>query len=118
MSRISVVDLEVFFSVGITDEERAAPQRLLITVDMDFDFSSAALSDRLEKTINYHALAERILKFGDGRNWRLLEKLVTNLADAILIEFRPVSVTVEVKKFPIPQAKYVAVTLTRSRSQN
>ena len=118
MSRISVVDLEVFFSVGITDEERAAPQRLLITVDMDFDFSSAALSDRLEKTINYHALAERILKFGDGRNWRLLEKLVTNLADAILIEFRPVSVTVEVKKFPLPQAKYVAVTLTRSRSQN
>ncbi|MFO1478020.1 MAG: dihydroneopterin aldolase [Verrucomicrobiota bacterium] len=116
MSRISVVDLEVSYHIGITDEERATPQRLLVTIDMDFDFSSAALSDRLEKTVNYQALADRVLKFGEGRNWRLLEKLVTNLADAILIEFRPLSVTVEVKKFPIPQAKYVSVTLTRSRA--
>jgi dihydroneopterin aldolase len=118
MSRISVVDLEVFYNVGITDDERATPQRLLITVDMDFDFSSAALSDRLEKTINYQILSERILKFGTARSWRLLEKLVTNLADAILIEFRPQAVTVEIKKFSIPQAKYVSVTLTRSRTQS
>jgi 7,8-dihydroneopterin aldolase/epimerase/oxygenase len=118
MSRISIVDLEVMYCVGVTDEERTAPQRLLVTVDLDFDFSSAALSDRLEKTINYHALADRVMKFGTTRNWKLMEKLVTNLTDAILTEFRPQAVTVEIKKFPIPQAKYVSVTLTRSRAQS
>jgi 7,8-dihydroneopterin aldolase/epimerase/oxygenase len=116
MSRISIVDLEIHCCVGLTDEERAAPQRLLVTIDMNFDFSSASLSDRIEKTINYHTLAQRVLKFGDGRSWKLIEKLVANLADSILAEFRPQDVTVEVKKFPIPEAAYVSVALTRSRS--
>ena len=64
MSRISIVDLEVSYCVGLTDEERAQPQRLLVTVDLDFDFASASLSDRIERTINYQTLAERVLKFG------------------------------------------------------
>ena len=58
MSRINIVDLEVFYQIGVTDEERAKPQRLLITVEMDFDFSTAAMSDRLEKTINYFDVAQ------------------------------------------------------------
>ena len=70
MSKIAIADLEVFFSVGVTDEERAKPQRLLINVDMSLDFSVAAVSDRVEKTINYHDLANDILKYGDGRNWK------------------------------------------------
>ncbi len=32
MSRISIVDLEVFYRVGVPDEERAQQQRLLLTV--------------------------------------------------------------------------------------
>ena len=115
MSRISIVDLEVFWSVGLSDEERARPQRLLITVDLQLDFESAALSDRIEKTINYYAVVQRILKYGEGRSWRLLEKLATNLADVILAEFHPTEITVEVKKFVIPQARYISVALTRSR---
>ena len=116
MSRISVVDLEIHCCIGLTDEERAAPQRLLITIDMNYDFSSASLSDRIEKTINYHTVAQRVLRFGDNRSWKLIEKLASNLADTILAEFRPEEVTVEVKKFSIPQAAYVSVALTRSRS--
>jgi 7,8-dihydroneopterin aldolase/epimerase/oxygenase len=115
MSRISLVDLEVFYSVGLTDEERATPQRLLLTVDLDYDFSSASVSDRIEKTINYQTLTDRLLKFGNGRNWKIIEKTVANLADMILAEFRPLAVTVELKKFAIPQARYVSVTVTRSR---
>src|SRR6266550_6557087 len=71
MSKITIVDLEVFYCVGVTDEERATPQRLLLTVDMNFDFSSAAVSDRIEKTINYHSVIQELLKFGEGRNWKL-----------------------------------------------
>src|SRR3954467_13342713 len=116
MSRISIVDLEVFYQIGITDEERAKPQRLLITVEMDFDFSTASLSDRLEKTINYFDVAQELLKYGEGRNWKLLEKLAANIADFVMSRFRPQAVAVEVKKFPIPQARYISVTVARTRS--
>jgi len=115
MSRISIVDLEVFYQVGVTDEERAKPQRLLITVEMDLDFSTAALSDRLEKTINYFDVAQELLKFGNNRNWKLLEKLTANVADFIMARFKPENVTVEIKTFSIPQARYVSVALARTR---
>jgi FolB domain-containing protein len=116
MSRISIVDLEVFYQIGVTEEERAKPQRLLITVELDFDFATAALSDRLEKTINYFDVAQDLLKYGEGRNWKLLEKLTANVADFVLARFKPESVTVEIKKFPVPQARYVSVTLARTRN--
>jgi dihydroneopterin aldolase len=116
MSRIAIVDLEVFYSVGVSDEERAKPQRLLITVDMNVDFTSAAISDRIEKTINYQQVADDLLKFGQNRSWKLLEKLVSNIGDYLLLTYKPQSVSVEVKKFTIPQARYVSVGLTRTRT--
>jgi 7,8-dihydroneopterin aldolase/epimerase/oxygenase len=117
MSRISINELEVHFNVGVTDEERAKPQRLLISVDMSHDLTSAAISDRIEKSIDYQRVAEAIIKFGESRSWKLLEKLASNLADLILMDFRPQAVMVEVKKFSIPQAKYVSVSLTKSRTR-
>jgi dihydroneopterin aldolase len=115
MSKITITELEVFYCVGVTDEERAKPQRLLVTVDMAYDFSSAATSDRIEKTINYQQVADEILKYGEGRNWKLIERLASNLADFILAEYHPQGVMVEVKKFIVPQARHVSVSLTRTR---
>ena len=114
MSKITIVDLEVHYCVGVTDEERAQPQRLLVTVDMSLDFSSASVSDRIERTINYQTLAEDLLKFGEGRSWKLLEKLVANIAERILTEYKPQAVLVEVKKFSIPQARFISVSTGQS----
>jgi 7,8-dihydroneopterin aldolase/epimerase/oxygenase len=116
MSRISIVDLEVFYRVGVPDAERAQPQRLLLTVEMESDFSAAAKSDSIADTIDYFAVTQRLLKFGDGKSWKLIEKLAADIADAILTEFKPQSVSVEAKKFIIPQASYVSVALAKRRS--
>jgi dihydroneopterin aldolase len=116
MSKISIVDLEVFYRIGVPDEERSKPQRLLLMVEMDCDFSKAAKSDGIGDTIDYFAVSQRLLKFGDGHSWKLIEKLAVDIADMILTEFKPQSVTVEVKKFPIPQARHVSVTLTKQRN--
>jgi 7,8-dihydroneopterin aldolase/epimerase/oxygenase len=113
MSRISIVDLEVFYRVGVPDTERARSQRLLLTVEMESDFSAAAESDSIADTIDYFAVSQRLLKFGEGREWKLIEKLAADIADMILCEFKPQSVTVEVKKFAISQAKHVSVSITR-----
>ena len=117
MSRITIVDLEVFYRVGASDEERAVAQRLLISVEMIFDFSAAAMSDRLEKTIDYFEVGKELLAYGEGRNWKLIEKLATDIANLILSRFRPEQVTVEVKKFIIPQARYVSVSLTKDANR-
>jgi dihydroneopterin aldolase len=116
MSQISIVDLEVFYRVGVPDAERAQPQRLLLTVEMESDFAAAANSDGIADTIDYFAVTRRLLKFGDGREWKLIEKLAADIADMVLAEFNPQVVTVEVKKFIIPQARYVSVTLTKARN--
>jgi FolB domain-containing protein len=115
MSKITIVDLEVSYSIGVTEEERARPQRLLMTLDLTFDFSSASVSDRIEKTINYHEVAQDMLKYGESRSWKLLERLVANVADHIMARYKPQAVTVGIKKFALPQARYVSVNLTRSR---
>ena len=115
MSRISIVDLEVFYRVGVPDAERARPQRLLLTVEMEADFSKAAKSDSIADTIDYFAVSQRLLKFGGGKSWKLIEKLAADIANMILSEFKPQSVTVEVKKFPVPQARHVSVQLKKLR---
>lgn len=116
MSQISIVDLEVFYRVGVPDAERAQPQRLLLTVELESDFSAAAKSDSITDTIDYYAVTQKLLKFGEGREWKLIEKLAADICGFILAEFKPPAVTVEVKKFIIPQARHVAVTLTKVRN--
>jgi len=115
--KISIVDLEVFYRVGVPDAERARPQRLLLTVTLESDFSAAAKSDSIADTIDYFAVTQRLLKFGEGREWRLIEKLAADIADAVLSEFKPQAVSVEVKKFIIPQARYVSVLVNQSRTK-
>jgi dihydroneopterin aldolase len=112
-SKITIVELEVFYYVGVPEAERVNPQRLLLTVELDFDFSTAAGSDDIRDTVDYFAISQRLLKFGDGREWKLIEKLAADIADLVLAEFKPQQVTVEVKKFPVPQARYVSIIVTK-----
>lgn len=115
MSKITIADLEVFYCVGVTDAERAQPQRLLLTLDITHDFTIATVSDRVERTVDYFEVSQVLLKYGEGRSWKLIEKLAANIADTILTDFKPQAVTVEVKKFAVPQARYVSVTWTKKK---
>ena len=115
MDKITICDLEVFYRVGVTEAERAAPQCLLLTLELAHDFRAAAASDNLTDTFDYFAITQRLLKFGDQREWKLIETLANDIAGLVLEEFSVPTVSVQVKKFIIPQARYVSVSLTRSR---
>jgi 7,8-dihydroneopterin aldolase/epimerase/oxygenase len=116
MSKICIVELGVLYCVGVPDDERARPQRLLLTVEMESNFSAAAQTDSIVDTVDYFAVSQRLLGFGEGRSWKLIEKLAADICEMVLAEFKPQSVTVEVKKFPIQQARHVSVTLTKRRN--
>ena len=109
--KISIVDLEVFYRVGVPDAERTEPQRLLLTVEMEADFNTAARSDSIADTIDYFAVTQRLLKFGEGREWKLIEKLAADIMGMVVAEFKPKAVAVSVKKFIIPEARFVSVEL-------
>jgi 7,8-dihydroneopterin aldolase/epimerase/oxygenase len=111
---IHICDLEVYYRVGVPDTERARPQPLQIDIKMEHDFSLAAKSDDLDETIDYFAVCQRVLKFGENREWKLIESLADELARTLLDEFGPASVRVEVKKFIIRETKFVSVAVQRS----
>ena len=114
MDTITIDGLEVHFHVGVPDEERSRPQRLLLTVAMDRDFAGAADSDDLTRTIDYHAVSRRLVGLGEGRSWKLIETLAVEVAGIVLGEFGAARVGVEVRKFILPDARWVAVKVERS----
>ncbi len=115
MDIIRIVDLEVVYHVGVPDLERATPQRLLVSIDLLRAFQEAANADDLTRTIDYYAVSRRLLRFGEGRSWKLIEKLAGDIAECLLEEFKPDRVRVEIKKFILPETRYVSVEIERSR---
>jgi dihydroneopterin aldolase len=115
MAKISMVDLELHYRIGISKAERAWPQRLLVTIDMELDVSAAIKSDDIRDTINYFDVAQALFKWGKRREWNLVEKLADEMADLILKKFQPERVTIELKKFPLPESRHISITLTKHR---
>jgi dihydroneopterin aldolase len=115
MDQIIINELEVFIRVGVPEAERAKPQRLLVTVELDRDFTAAARNDHLRETIDYHAVAMRLASFGRRRSWKLIESLAVDMAESLLCEFEPLRISVEIKKFILPQTRHVSVRVTRPK---
>ena len=115
LDTILIEDLEVMYRVGTTESERAKPQRLLISIELAVDFRRAAATDNLGETIDYDSVCKRLLRFGENQQWQLIETLAVEIAETLLSEYSAQRITVEIKKFVIPQARHVAVRTTRPR---
>ena len=114
---IRVVDLEVFARVGVPDEERREAQRLLISLEMSgASFSHAAGTDNLARTINYYDVAQRVKAVAADRARKLLETLAEELAADLFMSFPIKTITLEIKKFVLPDARYVSVQIERERA--
>lgn len=113
LDRIVLCDLEVFYRVGVPESERSAPQRLLVTLEMEHDLAPAGAADDLARTIDYGKVAERLLRLGENREWRLLEAVAEEIARVALTEFGAAAARVEVKKFIVPRAAHVSVRIER-----
>jgi dihydroneopterin aldolase len=113
MDRIIIKELAVNFQVGVPASERARPQRLLLNIELFSDFTKCAASDDISQTINYFDVVQGVKSFGDKREWRLIEKLASDLAAMLLKNYRPAKVAVEVRKFIVPDCRYISVSVER-----
>jgi FolB domain-containing protein len=116
MDTITIKDLAVLCRIGVPEEERAKPQRLLITISISGDFSRACISDDINKTVNYYDVSRRIVEFCRTESCKLIEKLAREIADLTIREFGAENVRVLVKKFVLSDARYVSFELEQSRS--
>jgi dihydroneopterin aldolase len=107
VDKISIHDLRVEMRIGVTEEERATPRPVLISVDLWADLISPGDSDELADTIDYHAVTVEIAKLARATEARLLEHVAEKIA-ALVGAFQGVDgVSVEVTKEPPPIAEDV-----------
>ena len=107
--------LRVSAHIGVPDDERAAPQTLLVTVTMtpsqDFD----GLADEISRTIDYHAVSLGIDALAAAHPRRLIETLATDIAGHLLGNYPLAKVAVTIEKHILPNTECVAVHIVRAR---
>ncbi|MDA8118845.1 dihydroneopterin aldolase [Acidiferrobacter thiooxydans] len=80
-------DLRVDCIIGIWDWERQTRQTIVLDLDMGVDIRAAATSDDLRDTLDYKAVAKRVIAFVEASEFRLVETLAERVAGLILREF-------------------------------
>lgn len=112
---IRIEELELSARVGVPDEERAQPQRLTVSITLQPHNLFGALGDDLLRTIDYAAVCEELRIFISGREDKLIETLANEMAEHLLRRFELARVDLELRKFVLPETRYVAVRVARTR---
>ena len=110
--RVHIEGLEVFGHVGVSDEERASAQRLVVNVTF-WPHRRTIPNDDINQTVDYAAVCAETRAFVQAQKDRLVETLADRLALHLLDVFEICRITVEIRKFILPTVKFISVTMTR-----
>ena len=114
---IAIKSLEVTARVGVPEEERSQPQKLL----MDLSFTAADqpvdLGDDITLTVDYFAVSRRVIAIAADRPRKLIETLADDTAAILLGEFALRWVEITIRKFILPDTEWVSVSLRREAEQ-
>ncbi len=114
--RIELRGIKVFAYHGAMPEEQEEGQEFLVDVAVSVDLAQAGETDRLDDTIDYKALAERVSAVVAGERWDLLERVAHRVAEVVLEHDRATAVTVTIHKPEAPigiPVEDVSVTIVR-----
>ena len=98
MDTIHLHGLTVDAVIGIWEWERKIRQKVVIDIDMDADIRKAAASDSVEDTLNYKAVAKRVIELAETSGFQLVETLAEGVADIVRNEFDVPWVRVKINK--------------------
>ena len=87
MDKVYIRDLKIHTVIGIYDWERAVRQTVSLDLEMATDIRAAAASDSIDDTLNYKAVAKRLIQFIEQSEYQLVETLAENCAQIVLREF-------------------------------
>jgi len=111
---IRINGLEVQARIGVPDEERAQPQKLVLDVVLESDLRG--LGDDISRTTDYASVAEWLREECARRKVRLVETLAEELASGILERFPRIdAVMLQIRKFILPATRDISVRIRRTR---
>ncbi len=87
MDIIYLRKLKIDTIIGVFDWERQTKQTIIIDLEMATDIRKAAQHDRLEDTLNYKAVAKRLIDFVEKTEFQLVETLSERIAEIVMNEF-------------------------------
>ncbi|MBH0231816.1 dihydroneopterin aldolase [Halobacillus yeomjeoni] len=120
MDKIYLNQMEFWGYHGLFPEENKLGQRFYVDLQLELDLKPAALSDDMQKSVDYGAAYEICKKIVEGKAHHLVETVAEKLADELLNQFSIIDACL-VKVYkpdpPIPgHYKSVAIEIYRSRS--
>jgi FolB domain-containing protein len=119
LDRIHIADLLVRCIVGTNPGERAKPQDVVINVTLHADLRAACRSDRIEDTVDYRSLKQRIVEMVEASHFFLVEALAEAVSDICLSDPRVRKARVRVEKpTALRFARTVGVEIERERSDH
>ncbi|MEX2163763.1 MAG: dihydroneopterin aldolase [Sulfuricaulis sp.] len=114
MDIIYLRDLKIECIIGVWEWERRIKQTVILDLDMASDNRRAAATDTIEDTLNYKAVAKRLIEYVGSTQFQLVETLAEKIAGILLTEFKLKWVRVRVnKKGAIQGATDVGVVIER-----
>ncbi len=87
MDIIYLNDLRIETIIGIFDWERRVKQTVSLDIEMGADIRKAASSDAIDDTLDYKAVAKRVIGFVAESEFQLVETLAERITGIILDEF-------------------------------
>ena len=87
MDTVFIEDLRIETVIGIYDWERQIRQVVAIDLEMAFDNTKPAATDRIEDTLDYKAVSKRLIAFVEASHFELVETLAERCAQIVLDEF-------------------------------
>lgn len=119
MDIIYLRDLRIETIIGIYGWERQVKQTVVLDLEMATDIRQAASTDRIEDTLNYKAVAKRLIQFVEESQFQLVETLAERVAAIVLTEFGVEWVRLCVnKRGAVRGARDVGVIIERRRPAN
>lgn len=87
MDIIYLHDLRIDTVIGVFDWERRVRQTVILDLELAADIRRAAASDDLADTLNYKALAKRLIDFVGRSEFQLVETLAERVAELVMEDF-------------------------------
>ncbi|RRQ21764.1 dihydroneopterin aldolase [Thiohalobacter thiocyanaticus] len=87
MDIIFLRDLRIETVIGIFEWERRIRQTISFDLEMATDIRRAAASDSIEDTLNYKAVAKRLIDYVGNSDFQLVETLAERVAEIVMKEF-------------------------------
>lgn len=117
MDLIYIRNLRIECTIGVFEWERRVRQTVAIDLDLAADVARAARTDRLADTVDYKAIARRLVEYVGASQFQLVETLAQRVAEVVLGEFGVRWVRVRInKKGALRQATDVGVVIERGRT--